>query len=391
MSDQRMDSSAFLLILFLSSLFVCHNGVEGSIELSASEDLELENQVKLLNKPAVKTIQTEYGDIYDCVDFYNQPAFDHPMLKNHSFYFEMKPTPWFPRKRDQVRSKVRESLHIRLKDGGCPFGTVPIRRITKEDLIRERNVSNIRPLDEFAFGSHFAVVRTKRGAGKYNGAGAALSIHRPRLLRNDQYSAGRIRILNGVDAIQVGWRVDPGLYGGDTRTRSFIRVDAPQAHCFNTRCPGFVLVRSDIPPDFVYEQTSKYGGPIYQKQLYIKRDLANGNWWLLIGDDFTPVGFWPKRIFSDLANLANYVDWGGHVYTPLGTGFTPEMGTGHFLKTDGRYDAFCRNTQVINEYDQNVDEFNTETFHDIGLYEVVDLKNARKYGHVAVYGGPPQK
>ncbi|KAF7150344.1 hypothetical protein RHSIM_Rhsim02G0222200 [Rhododendron simsii] len=324
--DQRMDLSAFLLFLFLSSLFVCPNLVEGSIELSAREDLELENELKLLNKPAVKTIQTEYGDIYDCVDFYNQPAFDHPMLKNHSFYFE------------------------------------------------------------------YAVVHTIGRAGKYNGVGAALSIHRPRLSRNDQYSAARFKIQRGVEAIQVGWRVDPGLYGGDTRTRSFIRVDAPQAHCYNTRCPGFVLVRSDIPPDFVYQQTSKSGGPIYEKQLYVKRDLANGNWWLLIGDDFEPVGFWPKRIFSDLANLANYVEWGGQVYTPPGT-FTPEMGSGNVLQDypDGKQDAFFRNTQVINEFDQNVDEYNTETFHDLEQYDIVDLRNAQNYGHVVVYGGPQQK
>ncbi|KAF7151010.1 hypothetical protein RHSIM_Rhsim02G0222300 [Rhododendron simsii] len=312
--DQRgMDLSAFLLVLFLSSLFFCQNGVEGSIELSAREDLELENELKRINKPAVKTIQAEYGDIYDCVDFYNQPAFDHPMLKNHSFYFE------------------------------------------------------------------YAVVHTIGRAGKYNGVGAGLSIHRPRLSRNDQYSAARFKIQRGVEAIQVGWRVDPGLYGGDTRTRSFIRVDV-----------RFVLVRSDIPPDFVYEQISKFGGPIYEKQLYVKRDLANGNWWLLIGDDFEPVGFWPKRIFSDLANLANYVEWGGQVYTPPGT-FSPEMGSGNVVTTDGKRDAFFRNTQVINEFDQNVDEYNTETFHDIEGYQVVDLRNAQEYGHAVVYGGLAQK
>ena len=31
-------------------------------------------------------MQTKYGDIYDCVDFYKQPAFDHPLLKNHNFH-----------------------------------------------------------------------------------------------------------------------------------------------------------------------------------------------------------------------------------------------------------------------------------------------------------------
>jgi len=29
-------------------------------------------------------IQGEDGDIIDCVDIYQQPAFDHPLLKNHT-------------------------------------------------------------------------------------------------------------------------------------------------------------------------------------------------------------------------------------------------------------------------------------------------------------------
>lgn len=259
----------------------------------------------------------------------------------------MKPTSLFPRKRDQVRSKVRESENIGLKDGGCPFGTVPIRRTTKEDLIRERNVSKIRPLDEFVFGYHFGVVRTRAGAGKYNGAGAAFSLHQPKVSKG-QYSAARFKIENGVEAIQVGWRVDPDLYG-DTHTRAFIRVDAGQSHCFNTRCPGFVLVRSDIPLDGIYAETTKSGGPIREIYRYIQRDLANGNWWLRLGYDNTPIGFWPKRIFGDLAGSASYVDWGGIVYSPPGIP-APEMGSGHFIHRDTNYDAYFRNIQVGNDF-----------------------------------------
>lgn len=28
-------------------------------------------------------VQSEDGDIIDCVNIYKQPAFDHPLLKNH--------------------------------------------------------------------------------------------------------------------------------------------------------------------------------------------------------------------------------------------------------------------------------------------------------------------
>ena len=28
-------------------------------------------------------LQTEYGEMYDCVDVYEQPSLDHPLLKDH--------------------------------------------------------------------------------------------------------------------------------------------------------------------------------------------------------------------------------------------------------------------------------------------------------------------
>ncbi|KAF3790200.1 hypothetical protein EJ110_NYTH16877 [Nymphaea thermarum] len=31
----------------------------------------------------VRTIEGEVGDVIDCVDIYSQPAFDHPLLKDH--------------------------------------------------------------------------------------------------------------------------------------------------------------------------------------------------------------------------------------------------------------------------------------------------------------------
>ncbi|KAL7188855.1 hypothetical protein ACSBR1_038667 [Camellia fascicularis] len=134
-----MDLHAIVLFLYVCSHLVGHNGIEGDWRsLTKEEDLELEEQLKHLNKPAVKTIQNNYGDIYDCVDFYKQPAFDHPLLKNHTFHFQMKPTSLPNRSRDQVSSKDSKPLHIGLKGGDCPVGTVPIRRTTKKDLIREK-------------------------------------------------------------------------------------------------------------------------------------------------------------------------------------------------------------------------------------------------------------
>ncbi|KAM3321812.1 hypothetical protein P3S67_002963 [Capsicum chacoense] len=59
-----------LPILLVLYLLLSYDGVQGEMSLSKLEELSLEKQLKLLNKPTVKTIKAEWGDTYDCVDFY---------------------------------------------------------------------------------------------------------------------------------------------------------------------------------------------------------------------------------------------------------------------------------------------------------------------------------
>ncbi|KAH7840123.1 hypothetical protein Vadar_012927 [Vaccinium darrowii] len=212
-----------------------------------------------------------------------------------------------------------------------------------------------------------AIVRTKPGPNKFNGAGAALSIHNP-LVSEAQYSESRFVLQNGNDAIRAGWR-------------------AGQSHCFNTRCPGFVVVRSDEFLDFAYPDISRPGGPVYEAPLFLDRDLVNGNWWLLVGSDNIEVGFWPNRIFSGLADSASYVEWGGQVSGPPGP--SPQMGTGsNRLQESTRYDAYQGNIAVLNEKGQTVDAYNTETFTDKPtVYGVEEVKHT-KLGHIVLFTGP---
>ncbi|CAI0381653.1 unnamed protein product [Linum tenue] len=45
-------------------------------------------QLSCLDK-SVATIQTIHGDTYNCVHFYKQPAFNHPLLKNRKFDYQL--------------------------------------------------------------------------------------------------------------------------------------------------------------------------------------------------------------------------------------------------------------------------------------------------------------
>ncbi|KAH7843032.1 hypothetical protein Vadar_011957 [Vaccinium darrowii] len=350
--------SLVLLLLFVSSLLVGHHGFEEATALSEQEVKDLEKQLLLINKPAVTTIHTDHGDIIDCVDFYKQPAFDHPLLKNHTFHYQMKPISVHRGTRDQVSPNfTRTPVRLGLKGGGCPVGTVPIRRITKGDLMRDRLASKITSLEVNNPGTHDAVVRTRANSNqKFIGAGAQISVEAPHV-DGGQYSAAKMKIQNGPDSIEVGWRVDPSLYG-DTRSRLFIRLDAGQSHCFNTRCPGFIIVRSDLPLDYAFDE-----------------DQANGNWWLEVGRNNTEIGFWPSRLFTGLGDLANHLEWGGEAYGPPGT-LTPPMGREFFPRGSPSYDASIRQILVLNEYGQTVDIDNLEEYSDNNnLYQVKDRGN----------------
>ncbi|PKI47580.1 hypothetical protein CRG98_032021 [Punica granatum] len=87
------------------------------------------NNIEFARAPrgTVKTIQSGGGDVVDCVDIYQQPAFDHPMLKNHTI--QVKPS--FV---DESESHLQR-LPAELEEWGvdCPEGTVPIIRKTSEN------------------------------------------------------------------------------------------------------------------------------------------------------------------------------------------------------------------------------------------------------------------
>ncbi|XP_028099913.1 uncharacterized protein LOC114299388 [Camellia sinensis] len=169
----------------------------------------------------------------------------------------MKPTSLPKRSRDQVSSNVRKPLHIGLKDRGCPVGTVPIRRTTKEDLITEKLASKIMTPADDTSGADYAIVETIDGPNKYSGASTVLSVHQPDVV-GKQYSAGRMMIQNGPDSLQVGWRVDPSLFG-DARPRLFINTN------------------EKIPLGEVIGKVSIRGGTSIAMEIYILQSPSGGD------------------------------------------------------------------------------------------------------------------
>ncbi|KAI3854962.1 hypothetical protein MKX03_009120 [Papaver bracteatum] len=101
---------------------------------------DLKEMLKLLNKHSVKTIQTEYGDVIDCVDIYRQPVFDHPSLKNHTL--QMKPSFYSTSTKSKNGTSMRAMPRSWWRSGTCPMGTIPIRRIQNQDLHKATSLEN---------------------------------------------------------------------------------------------------------------------------------------------------------------------------------------------------------------------------------------------------------
>ncbi|GMY12327.1 hypothetical protein FCV25MIE_07566 [Fagus crenata] len=339
------------LVTFHPILF--GHAVEG-ISLSKEQDAEFERELMTINKPAVKTIKTKHGDIYDCVNIHEQPALDNPLLKNHKV--QMTPSSALLENLRSSSSNKSSSIANPAKIGleiECPKGTVVIQRTSKEDLIRAKYHFRRHLLDdsnpESGYGYDFAGIYLKPDANKkYYGVGATITIYQP-VASSQQISAAIIRLESGGPGyggyVETGWMVNPDLYN-DNRARLFTKWSQVNngrvSGCYNTYCPGFVVQSSSIPLNAYFANISKVNGIQYEYRFSIKQDSSTGNIWAFINNGNVALGYWPKELFTNLGNGADTVFWGGMVYSNLPN--SPPMGSGLFK--NGNYGNTCYMRQM---------------------------------------------
>ncbi|KAL6322694.1 hypothetical protein AAG906_015380 [Vitis piasezkii] len=281
--------------------------INGVWSISREEDLELERQLKILNKPGVKTIKTDNGEIFNCVDIHKQPSLDHPLLKNHKVQMKFNHPP--------KSVKEKESPSVLGKGIGCPIGTVPIRRTQKEDLIRAQSAK---------------LYANALSLSKYYGIQSDFNVYNPTLSSPEQSSTALIYVAGGLDEakcdISVGWTVYEPRYG-DNKTHLFTYWTADNGAttgCYDLLCPGFIITHPHRTLGLTLP-TSTYHGAQAGIQLSISKDQFTDHWWLLV--DGQELGYWPKQLFG-IFRVARELYWGGEVFSPSQP--LPPMGSGHF-------------------------------------------------------------
>ncbi|KAL8150443.1 hypothetical protein V2J09_020251 [Rumex salicifolius] len=289
----------------------------------------------------------------------------------------MRPTSSPKRMRKNGFPSQVQELDVRLKDGGCPFGTVPIRRTKKDELtqfnIMNNNLSSSRAQPNSVYrqpGTIFAHAQIDQpGSKAFNGVGAYITVYNPHV-RPDEYSSAQITIQDGSDMIEIGWTVNPTMYK-DNVTRLFV----------------YSVVK--IPLDMDLYPVSVVGGEIYVYLFFVYQDEKNGNWWLELGLNNTIVGFWPQQFFSGMAHSASYVSCGGEVYRPSGSEGQPGMGSGyssywHDIKTE----AYCQRFVVVNDAHKVVQATRTQEFRNHKDYTIDDNPRTLRPEHYVFFGGP---
>ncbi|XP_027904959.1 uncharacterized protein LOC114164469 [Vigna unguiculata] len=345
-------------ILFLWVFFaLCIITFNVDAKPSSFVEKQIEAKLKQLNKPAVKTIKSEDGDIIDCVNIYGQPAFDHPALKNHTI--KMMPDNLLQLENSTTEEDSESQIYQTWqKSGSCPKGTIPIRRIVKEDLLRATS------LDIFGqqFPQHYDnstgeedgyVPPTRSSAFlltvgfNYIGAQADINLWTPRVAQTDEFTTAQIWLKNSngpyFASVESGWTVNPKLYG-DGATRFFVywtRDSYRSTGCFDLTCSGFVQT-GQVALGASIGPISSFYGKQYVLNVGIFQEPNSGNWYLKLKNN-VPVGYWPAEIVGLLRHSATSVEWGGQVSSTnirkKRPHTTTQMGSGEF--GNGRYQQAC--------------------------------------------------
>ncbi|XP_042459701.1 uncharacterized protein LOC122043234 [Zingiber officinale] len=339
--------------------------------VASGEERRVVNDTLSAHKHSIKAIENDFGDIYDCVDIYKQPAFDHPLLQNLTL---------------QQHQLIDASLYA---DETNYF--------TAKCQPRQSHLKKLRLVCMNWMMLQFAQIKMARG--KYYGSAADLNVYGLLDVGADQFSSSAIWVLNDGDGlgpleqtngITVGWTVNPPLYG-DTNTRlfTFWTADGFQKQgCYDLHCPGFVQVSRDVPLGGTISPLSQIDGTQYYIRLLIYRDPVTENWWLVMGEEEKLIGYWPKALFSTMIAHANLINWGGSAYSSSGE-WSPPMGSGRYCEAGEGEACYFGRVKLVGEGNVYRAVGDKEVkYYSSGCYDVGEFDDLSSGGGQFLFGGP---
>lgn len=317
----------------------------------------------------------EDGQIWDCVPIDQQPALKGTGKKaaspppdrlpaiegNHATAVKEKPITLQAQLTPDRKDHLGNTMY-------CPDGTIPIRRVTLEEMSRFESLDRffrkgpflnqkghprhehdkVEELDKIA-----GVAATHKYAHAYQnvnnfGGHSFLNVWQPSIGANQIFSLSQHWYAGGSGAnlqtVECGWQVYPGKYG-NTKPCLFIYWTADAyTHTgnYNLDSKAFVQTNSAWTLGGALSPISTYNGG--QWELEFTYYLYQGNWWLYLkGTSYKEaIGYYPTSLFKggQLSRFAQEIDYGGET---VGTTSWPAMGSGHFPAEGFGKAAYQRN------------------------------------------------
>jgi hypothetical protein len=319
--------------------------------------------LKLYDKTeAVHSFMDEGGGVFDCIPIEQQPALrgSSGSVLTAPDLPPMSTAPSGPQ--DQRKDSLlvlpfgpdRKDSHGNVMH--CPPGTIPMRRVTLEDMSRFGTLKDFFRKGPRGAGrppsNPTAVPATHRWAHAFqnvnnNGGHSFLSLWDPAIGANQVFSLSQHWYVGGSGAnlqtAECGWQVYPGLYN-DSHPHLFTywtADDYSATGCYNLTCGAFVQLGSSYAPGMALGPISVSGGAQYVIELAYWH--ANGRWFLYMNGTTGSncIGYYNDSQYKGgaLAHNATEIDYGGET---VGTTSFPPMGSGAFAAAGWQKAAYQR-------------------------------------------------
>jgi hypothetical protein len=370
-----------------SAAYESYKGKKGSrVQSKAAFEKMRAHLLDRYKSHPVKHTFVQDGVAIDCVPINQQPALQNKLLAGHKLQLTPPAVPGgkgrkgapkaagkateakggkVPGKPQPVSLGLRKGQKDKLgNEMAAPAGTIPIRRLTLDDLTRFRTleefqtqISSVRRQPARPKSSRRSFkqpgvvdqtsIRNTTAGGFQNvqnvGAQALLGLWQPKV-PDGAVSSSQVTVSAGNQSIEAGWMVNPSLVG---TTSPFLYVAADQGNgllVLNLQGVGrgdrplFVQTNPSIVLGSPLGPVSVRGGAQHSFQVSWKQDEATGNWFLFVGsvdsDNLTAVGYYPNSVFGigKLSQIADKVFFGGRViktggvFAEMGSGALPQKG-----------------------------------------------------------------
>ncbi|MGI3904198.1 MAG: neprosin family prolyl endopeptidase [Janthinobacterium lividum] len=241
---------------------------------------------------------------------------------------------------------------------GCEDGTIPMRRVTLDDVSRFETLGQFlrkgpgapgtpqRPdptvqapaLDVHKYSHSYQYVSALGGTTDINLWNPKVDTSKGEIFSLSQF--WYVNTNGPVQTVETGVQNYPQLYGTNQSVLFIYWTSDGYGNvgCYNLMCPGFIQTNKSVLIGADFQNYSTLLGQQYYARLSALNQ--NGNWWIYLGgtDPANAIGYYPAAVFhgTPITQAANIIDYGGEV---VGSSTWPQMGSGSYAQARFRHAA----------------------------------------------------